>query len=175
MTLTLANDLDLGTTRLAFISYMSLVTKLVEVWEENANLSFLIKFVQMDIQTDGWTTVTQYVHDLLAPILGGPVVSMLDSWFWVLYPTEANLLSGVFSPLTSAETCEKSRHWLWKESCVSTGVRKPGNTDCHDMMFAVKMVLNPNTTNQLIFPCKGIKNSHIKKDSPWKKIFLVLG
>ena len=31
---------------------------------------------------------------------------------------------GVFSPLTSAEACEKSSRWLWKDSCVSTGVRK---------------------------------------------------
>ena len=43
-------------------------------------------------------------------------------------PVEATFLSGVFSPLTSAEVCEKSSWWLWKESCVSTGVRKPGNT-----------------------------------------------
>ena len=43
-------------------------------------------------------------------------------------PVEATSLSGVFSPLTSAEACEKSSRWLWKESCVSTGVRKPGNT-----------------------------------------------
>ena len=39
-----------------------------------------------------------------------------------------------------------------KKSCVSTGVRKPGNTlrvtDRHDMTLAVKMALNPNTTNQ---------------------------
>ena len=40
---------------------------------------------------------------------------------------EANFLSGVFSPLASVEGCEKSIWWLWKESCVSTGVRKPGN------------------------------------------------
>ena len=33
-----------------------------------------------------------------------------------------------FSPLTSAEACEKNFLWVWKESCVSTGVRKPGNT-----------------------------------------------
>ena len=33
-----------------------------------------------------------------------------------------------FNPLTSAEACEKSSRWLWKESYVSTGVRKPGNT-----------------------------------------------
>ena len=30
-----------------------------------------------------------------------------------------------------------------KKSCVSTGV-----TNCHDMTLAVKVVLNPNTTNQ---------------------------
>ena len=36
---------------------------------------------------------------------------------------------GVFSPLTSAEACDKSSRWLWeKKSCVSTGLRKPGNT-----------------------------------------------
>ena len=34
---------------------------------------------------------------------------------------------GLVSPLTSAEACEKSSQWLWKESCVSTGVRRPGN------------------------------------------------
>ena len=38
-----------------------------------------------------------------------------------------------------------------KESYVRTGVRKPGNTcvtDRHDMTLAVKVALNPNTTNQ---------------------------
>ena len=39
-----------------------------------------------------------------------------------------------------------------KKSCVSTGVRKPGNTLCvtdrHAMTLAVKVALNPNTTNQ---------------------------
>ena len=36
-----------------------------------------------------------------------------------------------------------------KKSCVSTGVRKPGNvcvTDHHDRTLAVKVALNPNTT-----------------------------
>ena len=40
-----------------------------------------------------------------------------------------------------------------KKSYVSTGVRKPGNTcvtDRHDMTLAVKVALNPNTTNQLL-------------------------
>ena len=41
---------------------------------------------------------------------------------------EAKFLSGVFSPLTSAEACEKSSRWLWEEIFVSTGVSKPGNT-----------------------------------------------
>ena len=43
-------------------------------------------------------------------------------------PVEANFHSGVFSPLTSAEACEKNGPWLWKEICVSAGVRKTENT-----------------------------------------------
>ena len=39
---------------------------------------------------------------------------------------EANFLSGVFSPVTSAEACQKISQWPLKESCVTTGVRKPG-------------------------------------------------
>ena len=35
-----------------------------------------------------------------------------------------------------------------QKSCVSTGVRKPGNTDRHDTTLGVKVALNPNTTNQ---------------------------
>ena len=39
-----------------------------------------------------------------------------------------------------------------KKICVSTGARKPGKhmcvTDLHDMTLAVKVALNPNTTNQ---------------------------
>ena len=31
--------------------------------------------------------------------------------------------------VTVDQACEKSSWWLWKEKfCVSTGVRKPGNT-----------------------------------------------
>ena len=53
----------------------------------------------------------------------------LTTWrLWVRYPVEANFLSSVFLPLTSAEACEKSSRWHWKEICVSTGERKPGNT-----------------------------------------------
>ena len=49
-------------------------------------------------------------------------------WLWIRDPVEAKFLSGVFSPLTSAEACEKCSRWLWKESCVSNGVGQPGNT-----------------------------------------------
>ena len=66
-------------------------------------------------------------------------------------PVEAIFLSGVFSPLTSAEAREKSSQWFWKEICVSTGVRKLGNicvTDHHDMTLAVTVALKLNTTNQ---------------------------
>ena len=44
-------------------------------------------------------------------------------------PVETTFVSGVFSPLTSAEACDKSSQWLWKESCFNTAVRKPGNTN----------------------------------------------
>ena len=44
---------------------------------------------------------------------------------------EAKFLSGVFSPLTSAEACEKRSRWIWTESCVSAGVKKPGNNVRH--------------------------------------------
>ena len=43
-------------------------------------------------------------------------------------PDEAKLCLRRFSSRTSIEACEKSSQWLWKESFVSTGVRKPGNT-----------------------------------------------
>ena len=66
-------------------------------------------------------------------------------------PVEAKFLCSVFPPLTSAETCEKSSRWFWKEIHVNTGVREPGNTcvtDRHGMTLAVKVALNLNTTNQ---------------------------
>ena len=64
-------------------------------------------------------------------------------------PVEAPFFSSEFSPLTSAEAYEKVSDF-GKKSCVSTGVRKPGNTSVikrHEMTLAVKVVLNPNTTN----------------------------
>ena len=50
----------------------------------------------------------------------------------------------VFSPLTSAEACEKSSRWLWKDKLCWKHICI---TDHHDMTLAGKVALNPNTTN----------------------------
>ena len=55
---------------------------------------------------------------MYTPRSGGSVVSMSDSLpggceFDPLL--RRTLVSGVFLPLISAETCEKSSRWLWKE------------------------------------------------------------
>ena len=47
--------------------------------------------------------------------LSGECVGLMTWWLWVRSQVEASFLSGVFSPLTSAEACEKSSLWLWKE------------------------------------------------------------
>ena len=60
-------------------------------------------------------------HSLLPHL--GSMVSMSDSWpvrlmtcwLWVWDPVEVNFLSGVLLSLTSAEACQKSSWWLWKE------------------------------------------------------------
>ena len=52
----------------------------------------------------------------------------MDSTPYIFIEFSSNFLSGVFSPLTSAEAYEKSSRWLWKESGLSIGVRKPENT-----------------------------------------------
>ena len=68
---------------------------------------------------------------------------------------EATFLSGVFLPLTSAEACEKSSQWLRKENLCQYWYEKARKhicfTDRHDMTLSVKVVLNPNTTNQPAF------------------------
>ena len=47
--------------------------------------------------------------------LSGERVNLMTWWLRVRSLVEATFLSGVFSPLTSAEACEKSSQWLWKE------------------------------------------------------------
>ena len=47
--------------------------------------------------------------------LSGERVGLMTWWLGVRSPVEATFLSGVFSPLTSAEAYEKSSRWLWKE------------------------------------------------------------
>ena len=46
--------------------------------------------------------------------LSGECVRLITWWLRVRSPVEATFLSGVFSPLTSAEACGKSSQWLWK-------------------------------------------------------------
>ena len=47
--------------------------------------------------------------------LSGERVRLMTWWLLVRSPVEVTFLSGVFSPLTSEEACEKSSPWLWKE------------------------------------------------------------
>ena len=76
------------------------------------------------------TTTQCIVTKIHAPPwrLKGEHVGFMTWWLRARSPVEANFLSSISSPLTSAEARERSSQWLWKESCVSTGVIKPGNT-----------------------------------------------
>ena len=49
-----------------------------------------------------------YVRGAPPRWLSGERVGPMTCWNLVRSPVEANFLSGVFLPLTSAETCEKS-------------------------------------------------------------------
>ena len=89
------------------------------------------------------------------PRPGGSVVSVSDSWpggceFETRLRRTFFRAHFLFSPLL--KHVRKVVGGFGKKSCVSTGVRKPGNmcvTHRHDMTLAVKVALNPNTTNQL--------------------------
>ena len=48
-------------------------------------------------------------------LISGQRVGLMTWWLRVRFPVEANVLSGVFSSLTSAEASEKSSRWLSKE------------------------------------------------------------
>ena len=63
-----------------------------------------------------------YLDEIKMPRPGGLGVGLMTWWLRVRSPVKATFLSGVFPPLISAEAC------FGKRSCVSTGVRKPGNT-----------------------------------------------
>ena len=73
-------------------------------------------------------------------------VGLMTCWLLVRDP----FFSGVFSPLTSPEACEKS----WKESCAywcEKARKHVSVTDRHDMTLDVEVALNRNKTNQLKF------------------------
>ena len=87
--------------------------------------------------------------------LSGEHGGLMTWWLGVRSPVEANFLSAVFSPLTSEEACEKSSRWLRKEKLCLYWCEKARKhkcvTDRHDMTLAVKVALDPNTTNNF-FP-----------------------
>ena len=75
-------------------------------------------------------------------------------WESVKVPVEATFLSGVISPLTTADACGKSSRWLWKEKLCKYWCEKARKHICvidrHDMTLAVKVALNPNTTKSKV-------------------------
>ena len=81
----------------------------------------LSSFLQPSIGTRMWCSCFLLASvtclDLHAPPgwLSGECVRLVTWWLWVRFQVEANFLSGIFSPLTSAEACEKSSRCLWKE------------------------------------------------------------
>ena len=85
---------------------------------------------------------------------GGSVVSASDSWpgGCEFDPQLRRLFFPAYFRLSPLQKhVRKVVGGFGKKSSVSTGVRKPGNTcvtDRHDMTLAVKVALNPNTTNQ---------------------------
>ena len=83
--------------------------------------------------------------------LSGKRVGLMTWWLCVRSPVEATFVSGVFSPLTSAEACEKSNRWLWKEKLCYYWCEKARKhicvTDRHDMTLLVKVALNPKLTH----------------------------
>ena len=98
-------------------------------------------------------------------------------WLWVQDPVEANFLSSVFSLLTSAEACERGSRWLWKERCVITGVRKPGNTCASLTVYdlTVKVALNQIQQQQSMLSDLHVTHYHtmshfdtLKMYSCWK-------
>ena len=101
--------------------------------EECIAFLFFIMLKSMSFMTVVYPVLQVYFTSLFSITFAPPgwfsgECVLLMTWWLVRDPVEANFLSGIFSSLTSAEACEKSSQWLWKESCVSTGVRNPGNT-----------------------------------------------
>ena len=67
-------------------------------------------------------------RDLEAPPgwLSGERVGLVTWWLSVRFPVEANFLFGVISPVQKHG--RKVVGGFGKKSCISNGVRKPGNT-----------------------------------------------
>ena len=71
-------------------------------------------------------------------------------WLWVQSPVEANFLSGVFDLSPLQKHVRRVVGGFGKKSCVSTGVRKPGNTCASRTRYdlSCESGVKPHTTNQ---------------------------
>ena len=102
----------------------------------NLNLSYFTLILSRPAQVAQWLVCR--THDLVA-------VCSIPGW---------GELSFRCSP-TSAEACEKSSRWLWKEKlclyCCEKARKHNFVTDRPDMTLAVKVALNSNTTSQLSY------------------------
>ena len=96
----------------------------------------------------------------LVPCPCGSVISVSDSWLGgsEFYPHLRRLFFPAYFRLSPLQKhVRKVVCGFGNKSCVSTDVRKLGNTrvtDRHDTTLAVKVVLNPKTTNQPFFITK---------------------
>ena len=95
--------LDFTSTRLGLWSVLSNNTPTKILWEKEKMLVNSIFFFSHGV----FKSFLSRYHSNLGPPrwLSGKHVKLMTWWLWVRYPVKANFLSGVFSPLTSAETC----------------------------------------------------------------------
>ena len=96
------------------------------------------------------------IHSVWAPPgwLSGERVGFMTWWLRVRSPLRRLFFPANFRLLPLQKHVRKVVGGFGKKSCISTGVRKPGNiiicvTKRHDMALAVKVASNPNTTNIL--------------------------
>ena len=100
------------------------------------------------------------------------VCQIMTRCLWVQSPAEANFLFGLFRLSPLQKHVRKVVAVFGKKSCVNTGETKARKhmcvTDHHDMTLAIKVALNPNTTNhQTILVCTVVGKKNIWKT--WEK------
>ena len=152
---------SLANQKLCYIQMYKILEKKIKNVFENAWLIRTlarISFSEVCIPMkyfDHFQATGSFMHGVPPEWVSGEHVGLMTWWLRVQSTVEATFLSGVFLPLTSAEACEKTSRWLWKEKLCSYWCEKVRKhrcvTDRHDMTLAVEVALNPNTTKQ--FSC----------------------